>query len=216
MGSILKEITGLSVLTCVQQSVMNFGILMVQGLVNSFGTVVMAAFAAAVKIDSFAYSPVQDFGNAFSTYVAQNYGAGKMDRIKEGMKKAVLLVFVFCMAISGAVYVFGSRLMSLFVDSSNTDVIAVGAGYLRVEGAFYFGIGLLFIFYGYFRAVGKPSVSVALTVISLGTRVALAYMLAAFLKVGVIGIWAAVPVGWLLADIAGAVFLKKHRKTYTS
>lgn len=215
-GSILKEITGLSVLTCVQQSVMNFGILMVQGLVNSFGTVVMAAFAAAVKIDSFAYSPVQDFGNAFSTYVAQNYGAGKMDRIKEGMKKAVLLVFVFCMAISGAVYVFGSRLMSLFVDSSNTDVIAVGAGYLRVEGAFYFGIGLLFIFYGYFRAVGKPSVSVALTVISLGTRVALAYMLAAFLKVGVIGIWAAVPVGWLLADIAGAVFLKKHRKTYTS
>lgn len=120
------------------------------------------------------------------------------------------------MAISGAIYVFGSRLMSLFVDSSNTDVIAVGAGYLRVEGAFYFGIGLLFIFYGYFRAVGKPSVSVALTVISLGTRVALAYMLAAFLKVGVIGIWAAVPVGWLLADITGAVFLKKHRKTYTS
>lgn len=77
--SILKEITGLSVLTCMQQSIMNLGILMVQGLVNSFGTAVMAAFAAAVKIDSFAYMPVQDFGNAFSTFVAQNYGAGKCD-----------------------------------------------------------------------------------------------------------------------------------------
>ena len=63
-------------MTCLQQSIMNFGILMIQGLVNSFGTVIMAAFAAAVKIDSFAYMPVQDFGNAFSTFVAQNFGAG--------------------------------------------------------------------------------------------------------------------------------------------
>ena len=80
----LDIILNLSVMTSVQQSIMNFGILMVQGLVNSFGTVIMAAFAAAVKIDSFAYMPVQDFGNAFSTYVAQNYGAGQTDRIKKG------------------------------------------------------------------------------------------------------------------------------------
>ena len=75
---ILGEIVNLSSLTCLQQSVMNFGILMVQGLVNSFGATVMAAFAAAVKIDTFAYLPVQDFGNAFSTFVAQNYGAGNV------------------------------------------------------------------------------------------------------------------------------------------
>ena len=71
----VREIAGFSVLTCAQQSIMNLGILMVQGLVNSFGATVMAAFAAAVKIDSFAYMPVQDFGNAFSTFIAQNYGA---------------------------------------------------------------------------------------------------------------------------------------------
>ncbi len=75
--AMLKEIGQFSFLTSVQQSVMNLGILMVQGLVNSFGTVIMAAFTAAVKIDSFAYMPAQEFGNAFSTYVAQNYGAGK-------------------------------------------------------------------------------------------------------------------------------------------
>ena len=74
-------------MTCIQQSVMNLGILLVQRLVDSFGAVTMAAFAAAVKIDSFAYLPVQDFGNAFSTFTAQNYGAGQSDRIKEALKK---------------------------------------------------------------------------------------------------------------------------------
>ena len=74
---------------------MNFGILMVQGLVNSFGTVIMAAFAAAVKIDSFAYMPVQDFGNAFSTYVAQNYGAGKQERIRKGIKSAFVAALTY-------------------------------------------------------------------------------------------------------------------------
>ena len=73
----LSTILNLSIMTRLQQSIMNFGILMVQGLVNSFGTIIMAAFTAAVKIDSFAYMPAQDFGNAFSTYVAQNHGAGK-------------------------------------------------------------------------------------------------------------------------------------------
>ena len=98
--SSLREITSFSTLTCVQQSVMNFGILMVQGLVNSFGTVVMAAFAAAVKIDSFAYMPVQEFGNAFSTFIAQNFGARKGDRIRRGVRSAFLITIVFSLIIS--------------------------------------------------------------------------------------------------------------------
>ena len=96
----LDIILNLSVMTSVQQSIMNFGILMVQGLVNSFGTVIMAAFAAAVKIDSFAYMPVQDFGNAFSTYVAQNYGAGQTDRIKRA--SAVRACAAQCSACASA------------------------------------------------------------------------------------------------------------------
>lgn len=84
------EITSFSALTCLQQSIMNFGILAVQGLVNSFGTTVMAAFAAAVKIDAFAYLPVQDFGNAFSVFVAQNFGAKQPERIKKGIRIAVI------------------------------------------------------------------------------------------------------------------------------
>lgn len=211
-GGILKELAGLSSLTCLQQSIMNFGILLVQGLVNSFGPVVMAAFAAAVKIDSFAYAPVQDFGNAFSTYVAQNYGAGKEERIRRGMKDAVLGAFVFCLLITIIVVGFARPLMGLFIDRQSVETIEVGVGYLRIEGVFYFGIGLLFLFYGYYRAVHKPGISVILTVVSLGTRVILAYVLSAVPAIGVNGIWAAVPIGWALADLLGAGYYLVYRK----
>ena len=133
----VKSISSFSVLTCVQQSVMNLGILMVQGLVNSFGPTVMAAFAAAVKIDAFAYMPVQDFGNAFSTFIAQNYGAGEKERIKKGLKGAVLSAFAFCIVVSALVFIFAGPLMGLFVEAGESAIIAEGILYLRIEGAFY-------------------------------------------------------------------------------
>ena len=141
----LATILNLSVMTSVQQSIMNFGILMVQGLVNSFGTVIMAAFAAAVKIDSFAYMPVQDFGNAFSTYVAQNYGANQHERIRKGIRSAGLTSALFCICISVLVCLFASPLMSIFIDPGQTEIIAAGVHYLRIEGACYIGIGILFL-----------------------------------------------------------------------
>lgn len=200
----LKEIAGFSVLTCVQQSVMNLGILMVQGVVNSFGTAVMAAFAAAVKIDAFAYMPVQDFGNAFSTFIAQNYGAKKKERIQSGLRGAVAVVLVFCVVVSTAVWIFARPLMLIFVNADETAIIAEGVRYLRIEGAFYCGIGCLFLLYGLYRALGRPGMSVVLTIVSLGTRVALAYILSAVPSIGVVGIWWAVPIGWILADAVGA------------
>lgn len=214
-GRILRELMGLSTLTCLQQSIMNFGILLVQGLVNSFGPVVMAAFAAAVKIDSFAYAPVQDFGNAFSTYVAQNYGAGKTERIRRGMRDAVVGAFLFCMIISIFVVGFARQLMGLFLSGESAEAISVGAGYLHIEGAFYFGIGLLFLFYGYYRAIHKAGISVVLTVVSLGTRVFLAYVLSSVEWIGVTGIWMSVPIGWILADLTGVWYYRKYKGKMT-
>ena len=206
---ILKEILNLSSMTCVQQSVMNFGILMVQGLVNSFGSTVMAAFAAAVKIDTFAYLPVQDFGNAYSTFVAQNYGAGNKDRIRKGTHQAFALSIFFCVIISAAVFVFASPLMQIFVSKAETAVIASGVHYLRIEGTFYCGIGCLFLLYGYYRAIKRPEMSVVLTVISLGTRVLLSYVLSAY--IGETGIWLAIPIGWVLADATGLLCMKMKK-----
>lgn len=206
--SCIREIAGFSVLTCIQQSVMNLGILMVQGLVNRFGATVMAAFAAGVKIDAFAYMPVQDFGNAFSTFIAQNYGAQKKERIRKGLKGAVVVSVLFCVTVSAVVWVFARPLMELFVDAHETEIIAEGVRYLHIEGAFYCGIGCLFLLYGLYRALGKPGMSVVLTVISLGTRVALAYILSGVPSIGVVGIWWSVPIGWFLADLTGLVYYK--------
>ncbi len=210
--SCVKEIAGFSVLTCIQQSVMNFGILMVQGLVNSFGPTIMAAFAAAVKIDAFAYMPVQDFGNAFSTFIAQNYGAKNEKRIREGLRDASMVSVCFCVLVSLVVCAFARPLMGLFVEAGEIEIIAEGVRYLRIEGAFYCGIGCLFLLYGLYRALGKPGMSVVLTVISLGSRVVLAYLLSAIPIFGVTGIWWSVPIGWFLADATGIIYYIARRK----
>ncbi len=191
---------------------MNLGILMVQGLVNSFGTTVMAAFAAGVKIDSFAYMPAQEFGNAFSTFIAQNRGAGETGRIKKGVRWGVLTSVSYCLLVSLALWFLAKPLMLIFVDASQTAIIAQGVQYLRIIGPFYCGIGCLFLLYGLYRALGRPAVSVVLTIISLGTRVALSYALSAIPALGVIGIWWSIPIGWALADAVGLLlYLKKRR-----
>lgn len=205
-GGMLGEIFSYSGATGVQQSVMNFGILMVQGLVNSFGTAVMAAFAAGVKIDTLAYMPAQEFGNAYSIFISQNYGAGKKDRIRKGSKSAVVVVLLFCLAASAVVFLLARQLMGIFISPEETEIINIGAGYLQIEGACYCGIGILFLLYGYFRAVEKPKISLLLTVISLGTRVALAYACAPAFGVG--AIWWAILIGWALADVTGAVLIR--------
>lgn len=126
----------------------------------------MAAFAAAVKIDSFAYMPVQDFGNAFSTFVAQNFGEGKKDRIHRGTRSAVTVSTVFCLVVSALVFIFAAPLMKIFIEASRPDIIKIGVGYLRIEGSFYFGIG----------------------------------------------IWMSVPIGWVLADATGLIYMYKLEK----
>ena len=211
--SCMKEIISFSALTCSQQSVMNLGILMVQGRVNSFGPAVMAAFAAAVKIDAFAYMPVQDFGNAVSTFIAQNYGAGQEERIRKGLKYSILTSMAFCLFITTGIWLLARPLMLLFVDAGETAIIAEGVRYLHIEGTFYCGIGCLFLLYGLYRAVGKPGMSVVLTIISLGTRVVLAYALSAIPEIGVVGIWWSVPIGWFLADLTGLAYYWKKRHT---
>ena len=208
----LPEIVHFSLAASIQQSVMNFGILMIQGLVNSFGTAVMAAFAAAVKIDSFAYMPAQEFANAFSIFISQNRGAGKQDRVDQGVRSSVKMSMLFCIVVSVFVVLMAKYLMMIFIQPTETDIIQIGIGYLRIEGTFYCGIGLLFLWYGYYRAIGQPEMSVVLTVISLGTRVLLAYTLAPVEGIGVYGIWWAIPIGWFLADVTGYVYMMRNRK----
>lgn len=207
---LLSRIASVSVLTSVQQSIMNFGILMIQSLVNSFGIATMAAFAAGVKIDSFAYSPAQDFANGFATFVAQNTGAGKPDRVRQGIREAALLSLGFCAIVSALVFVFARPLLTIFIDPGESAILDIGVHYLRVEGVFYVGIGMLFLLYAIYRGLEQAGMSVVLTVISLGLRVVLAYAFAP--RFGVTAIWLSIPIGWFIADIVGIARLKSALK----
>lgn len=210
--SILNRVMQYSVLTCAQQSVMNFGILMIQGLVNSFGTVIMAAFAVAVKIDTLAYMPAQEFGNAFSLFVSQNYGAKKYHRIQKASGMAVKVSVGFCLMISLIVWIFAGSLVKIFMTDPQPEIVSAGVDYLHIEGAFYWGIGCLFLLYGLYRGIEQPAMSLILTVISLGTRVVLAYVLAPMPQFGVNAVWWAIPIGWILADLTGFLYYKKIGK----
>ncbi len=97
----------------------------------------------------------------------------------------------------------------MFVNAKETAIVAEGVRYLRIEGTFYCGIGCLFLLYGLYRGLGKPGMSVVLTIFSLGTRVALAYILSAIPAIGVVGIWWSVPIGWFLADVIGFAYYAK-------
>ena len=208
-----SEVNRYAFFTCLQQSVMNFGILMIQGLVNSFGTAIMAAFAAAVKIDTLAYMPVQEFGNAFSLFISQNHGAKHQDRVRAGIHTAVQVSITFCIVISAIIWIFARPLMQIFVDAGETSIIAEGVRYLHIEGTFYWGIGCLFLLYGLYRAIERPAMSLVLTIVSLGTRVALSYALAPTTPLGVTAIWWAIPIGWILSDLTGFLYYKKLHKT---
>ncbi len=243
MNKPYREIVRYSVASSLQQSVMNFGILLVQGMVNSFGTAAMAAFAAAVKIDTFAYMPAQEYANAYSIFVSQNYGAGRKSesyadiperkigedrnikaqnadcinkgkaqpatqaglRIKQGTRSACTISLGFCALVSIIVFICARYLLYIFIDPAETEILNIGINYLHIEGAFYIGIGLLFLWYAYFRGVNRPQMSLVLTIISLGTRVLIAWISTNVPAFGLNGIWWAVPIGWFLADVVGFI-----------
>ncbi|MEG0109159.1 MAG: MATE family efflux transporter, partial [Lachnospiraceae bacterium] len=103
-------------------------------------------------------------------------------------------------------------LMKIFIHVGETRVIEIGVRYLRIEGIFYVGIGILFLFYGFYRGIAKPEISLILTIVSLGIRVLLAYILAPIAAIGLLGIWWAIPIGWILADILGFSYYIKNKK----
>lgn len=203
---LLSRIASSSVLTSIQQTVMNFGVLMIQSLVNSFGVQTMAAFAACCKIDSLAYAPATDFSNGYATCVAQNAGANKQERVLDSFRQATILSMTFCVLASLCVSIFAPQLLGCFIDPGEAETIAIGVRYLRIEGACYVGIGMLQLLYSTCRGLERAEMSILLTVISLGLRVLVSYTLAPFF--GVLIIWISIPFGWLMADLTGLLVLR--------
>ena len=138
-------------------------------------------------------------------------GAKRTERVRQGFRYGVLTSVSYCVLTSLILWVLAKPLILIFIDPEETVIIAEGIRYLHTVGPFYCGIGCLFLLYGLYRAIGKPAISVILTVISLGTRVALSHILSAIPEIGVAGIWWSIPIGWGLADLVGFLCYFKNK-----
>lgn len=207
---ILKNIFKIAIPSILQQSIVSIGNLFVQALVNSYGAVVIAGYAAATKIDSITILPMANMSNAVSTFTGQNIGAHKSYRIKKGYKAALIMIGIFCSFAALFLFIFGDKLIGLFVDSaSNRDVIEVGIQYMRIVSLFYFFMGLMVITNGILRGSGDMKFFLASTITNLSTRIISAYILSFI--IGQSAIWWAVPLGWISASAISVIRYKSGK-----
>lgn len=197
---IFKTMIRIGIPTSIQQTIASVGMMAVQGLVNSFGAVTMAAYTAASRMDSFAMMPIMNFGMGLSTFTGQNIGANKLDRVSEGLRATMKMAVLTCLAVSVLVYTFGPQLIAVFIDAEQVDVITQGVDYMRTVSLFYAVFSILMIFNGLLRGAGDTVVPMLSVIASLAVRVGVAYWLASFANIGYRGIWWSIPAGWAVAS----------------
>ncbi|MDD3747265.1 MAG: MATE family efflux transporter [Anaerostipes sp.] len=201
---LLLQMGRIAVPSMVQQSIVSVGCLLVQGLVNSFGSVVLAGYTAATKIDNITIVPMINVGNAVSTFTAQNIGAKKPERVKKGYHAGMLLVSSIAIVIATILLVKGEFLISLFTnENTSIQVIQVGVSYLRVVSIFYVLMGWMNVTNAVLRGAGDGTVFMVTTLCNFICRVAFAYILAD--QIGYQGIWWALPIGWFVCLAMGYI-----------
>lgn len=194
--------------TGLQQTIVAIGMMALMGIVNGFGTSVIAAYTVVGRIESLATLPAMNFSMAISTFVGQNLGAGRLDRVKTGLRATLKLSMLFSLTISIIVVVLGSFIMKMF--TSDIDVIRTGHEYLIITGCFYVLFSTMFTFTGLFRGAGDTLVPMFFTLFSLWlVRIPLAYLFSTIW--GTYGIWWAIPIGWLSGVVLAILYYQSGR-----
>lgn len=198
--SIFKSIGRIALPSILQQSVISIGNLFVQALVNSFGSIVIAGYTAASKIDSLSILPMANMSNAVSAFSAQNIGGNKIDRVYKGYRAALRIIAVFCIVIAVIIFLYGKQIIGLFVNEHvSNEVISFGENYLRIVSLCYFFMGFMVITNGILRAAGDMKNFLITSFINLSVRVIASYVLSIVLFENSIA--CAVPLGWIMASI---------------
>ena len=179
-----------------QQSTVSIGLMLVQSVVNSFGSQMLAGYSAAMRIESICVVPMSAMGNAISSYTAQNIGAGKEDRVKSGYRVSYGIIFAIAAAICLVVQLLARPLISLFLEAPSAAAFDTGIACVRFMGWFYVLIGLKMISDGVLRGAGDMTMFTVANLVNLGLRVILAVTLAP--RFGIQFVWMAVPAGWLI------------------
>ncbi len=205
---ILKRISRIAIPSIMQQSFISIGQICVQGLVNSYGAIVVAGYSAAFRVHTIALTSMSTMSSALSSFTAQNIGAKKISRVKEGYKAAVAITLSICGGILILFLILAPKLIGLFVDSSESiNVINVGTEFLRTLAPFYLVVGLKMVCDGVLRGAGAMKDFMFATFSDLILRVALSFILASI--IGYSGIWWAFPLGWIIGTALSVYFYYK-------
>ena len=188
-----------------QQTFVAMGMAAVMGIVNGFGTDVIAAYTAAGRIDALASMPAMNFGAALSVFVGQNLGANRADRVRKGLMSTIFMAGLVSVLVSIVVWFFGAQLMRMF--TTEPEVINVGVRYLVIVSSFYILFSTMFCYTGLLRGAGATLIPMFITLFSLWIiRIPLAYFLSD--KLGSDGIWWAIPIAWLCGMIGSYIYYK--------
>ena len=188
-----------------QQTFVALGMMAIMGIINSFGTNVIAAYTVASRIDSLAIMPGMNFSQALAAFVGQNIGAGKFERIKSGYKNTIIMSGLLCAIMTLIIIFFGKYMMMIF--TTDPEVIAIGEEYLIIVSSFYLIFCLMFTTHGVLRGAGATLVPMFITLIALWVvRIPIAYLLAPIM--GATGIWWSVPCGWIIGLSASWIYYK--------
>lgn len=183
--------------TALQQAVQPIGKLLIQGQVNALGVNVIAAFNAVTRVDDFACIPEQGIASSVSTFIAQNRGAEKYERIKLGFLAGIRLELCYWLIIGVIVWLFRVPIVSLFVEGEGTsEVIYLGSQYLKYMSLFYLWPALTNVFQGFCRGMGKMHITIINTTLQISIRTLCTYVLAP--KIGLVGIAFASVIGWTI------------------
>lgn len=204
---LLKKIAVVAVPSILQQSFISVGNIIIQGVINTFGSGVIAGYAASVKLNNLVITSFTTLGNGISNYTAQNIGAGKLPRVREGFKAGLKIVWMLSIPLM-VLYFFGAKyLLYIFLDTPTQDAMQTGIQFLRILSPFYLVVSAKLVADGILRGAGRMNQFMIGTFTDLILRVVLAKVLSASM-LGATGIWCAWPIGWCVATVISICFYR--------
>ena len=196
----LQHIARVAVPSMLQQSFISVGNMVLQGIINSFGSGVMAGYSGAIKLNNLVVTSFTTLGNGVSNYTAQNLGAGKHERVRQGHKAGIKMVWMLCIPLAAAYFFLGGPLMKIFLKDGSADAMNTGITFLRIVAPFYFVVSVKLVTDGVLRGSGRMKEFMIATFSDLILRVGLAFVFSS--RLGSVGIWLSWPVGWIVGTAA--------------
>lgn len=211
---ILGRIAKIAVPSTLQQSFISIGNIVIQGIINGFGAAVIAGYSASVKLNNLVVTSFTTVGNGISNYTAQNMGAKKPERVREGFRAGLKMVWILSVPLVVLYFFCGGHLIPFFIENVTAEALTSGIAILKILSPFYFVISAKLIADGILRGLGQMKQFMIATFTDLTLRVGLAFLLSRT-ALGSTGIWCAWPIGWSIATLVSIMFYKRSLKSET-